>query len=150
MEKIKQSIESKLNSQAGKDIMVVFIVVLVGLSSFGLGRLSKEDINKGLKVEYTDQQANTINTLDSLNTLDSFENQNLNSQNISQVNTENTQKVPAIPNSVGKSFFASSRGQKYYSIGCSAGKTIKQENKVYFSTKTDAEKAGYELSSSCK
>ena len=144
MEKIKQSIESKLNSQAGKDIMVVFIVVLVGLSSFGLGRLSKEDINKGLKVEYTDQQANTINTLDS------FENQNLNSQNISQVNTENTQKVPAIPNSVGKSFFASSRGQKYYSIGCSAGKTIKQENKVYFSTKTDAEKAGYELSSSCK
>jgi len=146
MEKIKQFLESKLNSQKGKDIMIVFIVVLVGLSSFGLGRLSKNEVNTGLKIEYTDQQANTINTIKS------FENKNLNlnSQNISQVNTENTQKVPVVPNSIGKSFFASSRGQKYYSIGCSAGKTIKQENRIYFFTNEEAEKAGYELSSSCK
>jgi len=124
MEKIKQFLESKLNSQKGKDIMIVFIVVLVGLSSFGLGRLSKNEVNTGLKIEYTDQQANIINTIYS--------------------------KVPIVSNSIGKSFFASSRGVKYYSIGCSAGKTIKQENRIYFFTNEEAEKAGYELSSSCK
>ncbi|MFZ2072803.1 MAG: hypothetical protein WA101_01975 [Minisyncoccia bacterium] len=48
-----------------------------------------------------------------------------------------------------KKYFASNRGQKYYSIGCSAGKTIKQENRIYFSTPSEAEQAGYTISSSC-
>lgn len=132
MEKIKSFFESS----KGKDIMVIFIVVLVGLSSFELGRLSKNDADAGLKVSYTDQQANII-----LPTENFFNNKS---------NTDSAVKaVPAVSSSVGKSFFASSRGQKYYSVGCSAGKTIKQENRIYFSTKAEAEKAGYELSSSC-
>mgnify|MGYP001583426826 FL=1 len=47
-------------------------------------------------------------------------------------------------------YFASSRGTKYYSLGCSAGKTIKEENRIYFATSTEAQGAGYELSSSCQ
>ncbi len=53
------------------------------------------------------------------------------------------------PETSGRNFFASSKGSKYYSEGCSGGKTIKKENKVYFDTKEEAEKAGYTLSSSC-
>jgi hypothetical protein len=119
MEKIKHFIES----DKGKDILIVIIIILVGLGSFGLGRLSKKPKNEGLRVEYTGETSNAIQAVQSAQ----------NSQNSSQ-----------------KAFFASSKGSKYYSVGCSAGKTIKQENRVYFDTREDAEGAGYELSSSCR
>ncbi|OGI71635.1 hypothetical protein A3B84_00060 [Candidatus Nomurabacteria bacterium RIFCSPHIGHO2_02_FULL_35_13] len=113
MEKIKQFSET----DKGKDIFVIIIIILVGLGSFGLGRLSKSDSNKGIKIEYEGQEANVIKSVES---------------------------------SSLKNFFASNRGTKYYSISCGAGKTIKEENRVYFETSTEAESAGYELSSSCR
>jgi len=125
MEKIKQFIES----DKGKDILTVLIVILVGIGSFELGRLSKND-SSGIKIEYTGQKEGQ--TVD---------------QAANAVGAANTAFAA---NSSGKTFFASSRGKKYYSIGCSAGKTIKQENRIYFSTKEEAERAGYELSSSCR
>lgn len=125
MEKIKLFIES----DRGKDILTVIIVILVGLGSFGLGRLSKNNPAGGLKIEYRDQGASGITT------------------------TEFNQNTPLIKkesiDTTGKNFFASSRGTKYYPLGCSAGKTIKQENRVYFDTALEAEKAGYTLSTSC-
>lgn len=125
MEKIKLFIES----EEGKDILTVIIVILVGLGSFGLGRLSKNAPNSGLKIEYRDQGANGISTAKS-------------TQYVPQLKPNNT-NIP------GKNFFASSKGTKYYSLGCSAGKTIKQDNRVYFDTALEAEKAGYTLSTSC-
>ena len=122
MEKIKQFLES----EKGKDIMIVIIVILVGLGSFELGRLSKEDSSSGVKIEYPNQEENQTTGVPL-------------SKNSPEINT----------NSTSKTFFASSKGSKYYSIGCSAGKTIKQENRIYFDTKEEAEGAGYELSSSC-
>ncbi len=129
MEKIKYFIDS----EKGKDILVVLIVILIGLASFGLGRLSKNTISSGIKIEYS----NTLN------------NQDANA--VSAVNYINSQSSQKITNSSSsKTFFASNRGSKYYSIGCSGGKTIKQENRVYFATGEEAERAGYELSSACK
>jgi len=46
MEKIKQFIVS----EKGKDIIVVLIVILVGLASFQLGRLSKEAEGAGCEL----------------------------------------------------------------------------------------------------
>ena len=125
MEKIKQFIES----EKGKDILIVIIVILVGLSSFELGRLSKNNLNTGVKIEYPNQ----------------VENQQANTESIS-----NFPQVIQNSNIAGKTFFASNRGSKYYSLGCSAGQTIKQENRVYFTNKEEAERAGYELSNSCR
>lgn len=142
MQKIKQFIES----DRGKDIFVVIIVLLVGLSSFGLGRLSKNTTNQGVSVEYLNQDQMNQNQG---NVLSAFT-EETNTNTIKSGTQVNSNKLPSVSNSVGKSFFASNRGQKYYSIGCSAGKTIKQENRVYFATKAEAEKAGYELSSSCR
>jgi len=114
-----------MGSEQGKDIFMVIIVILVGLGSFGLGRLSKNSQNPGIKIEYPDpienQESNVISAVTDVGR----------------------------PTS-GKTFFASNRGTKYYSFGCSAGKTIKQENRIYFNTREEAEKAGYELSSSCQ
>lgn len=129
MEKIKRFIES----EKGKDILIVIIVILVGLGSFELGRLSKENGSSGIKIEYPNQienqSANVVSAVD----------------NISKTIFNTT-----IQSSTGKTFFASNRGTKYYTISCSAGKTIKQENRVYFTTGEEAQKAGYELSSACK
>jgi len=130
MEKIKLTILHWIESEKGKDIMVVIIVILVGLGAFELGRLSKGTASTGIKIQYPNgtivEGANVISS------------------------TTSAKKVSAVNNSTGKTFFSSNRGTKYYSLGCSGGKTIKQENRVYFSTKEEAEKAGYELSSSCK
>lgn len=124
MEKIKLFLES----EKGKDILVIMIVILVGLGSFELGRLSKETNSEGIKIEYPSQnQTKTANVISA---------------------TESDSGRPTSEKS-NKTFFASSRGSKYYSISCSAGKTIKQENRVYFTTGEEAEVAGYTLSSSC-
>ena len=132
MEKIKYFIQS----EKGKDILIIIIVILVGLSSFQLGRLSKENTsNNGIRIEYPLNDQNIP-----LET------------NLSQINGNNTPKttqINQIKTQVTGNYFASKRGKKYYPVGCSAGNTIKQENKIYFSTSTDAEKVGYELSGSC-
>lgn len=132
MEKIKQFIDS----EKGKDILIVIIVILVGLGSFQLGRLSKENGSEGIKIDYTgvNQDKNTnqaTNVISAISGIGSLESTNPTSQK------------------TDKNYFASNRGSKYYSLSCSAGKTIKQENRVYFTTGEEAEQAGYTLSSSC-
>ncbi len=129
MEKIKQF----WVSEEGKDILVVLIVILVGLGSFGLGRLSKGSQGAGIRIEYTEAAAQAANSASAL------------------IPEENLPKVSDLTaSSLGKSFFASSRGTKYYPAGCSAGKSLKLENRIYFATREDAEAAGYTLSGSCK
>lgn len=132
MEKIKCFIDNCIESEKGKDILTVLIVIFVGTGSFFLGRLSKVE-NGELKVEYPSIQAN----LSQIGT------------NTGQ-NTTNTTVQTATTTKQNGNYFASSRGKKYYTISCSAGKTIKQENRIYFATSAEAEKAGYTLSSSCQ
>ena len=137
MEKIKQF----LNDEKGKDVLTIILVILVSLSSFGLGRLSKSTQNNSIKINYGNQSATSLNSgiLEDYSDLKSI---NINSK------PSSSSLAPNTPNTT-KKFFASNRGQKYYPLSCSAGKSIKQENRVYFSTPMEAEKAGYELSSSC-
>lgn len=130
LEKIKQFLET----ERAKDIAVMAIIILVGLGSFGLGRLSEKEVKEGLKIGYYGPETGS----EALK----GQNQGLDLGNRSLA--QNAQK------SAIKNFFASNRGTKYYTLSCSAGKTIKEENRVYYETSTEAEKAGYTLSSSCK
>ncbi len=123
MGKIKQFLES----EKGKDILVIVIIILVGLGAFELGRLSKESKNSGIEIEYLNQTGTQANVVSATN---------------SATNTA--------PVSSRKNFFASNRGSKYYPVGCAGGKNIKQENKIYFVTSEEAEGAGYELSDTCR
>ena len=133
MEKIKHFLES----EKGKDILVVIIVILVGLASFELGRLSKENTSNGVKIEYPGQEANAITGYE-------------NDSNTPILGIKNGTKANSNQSSDKNNFFASKKGKKYYSIDCSAGKTIKEENKIYFNSGEEAEKAGYTLSSACQ
>ena len=145
MEKIKQFISETIQSEKGKDILTIIIIILVGLGCFELGRLSVENSPSDTKIsppdssqtttDTTNQTANVISATKSTNNTFSTKIQNSN---------------PAgLPAQTGKNFFASSRGKKYYPIDCSAGKNIKQENRIYFTTGEEADKAGYTLSSAC-
>lgn len=55
--------------------------------------------------------------------------------------------------SVGKesgSFVASKQGKKYFPVDCGTAKSIKEENKVFFGSESEAVAAGYERSLTCK
>lgn len=46
--------------------------------------------------------------------------------------------------------FGSKNGHTYYTVGCTAGNRVKPENRVYFSSETDAGDKGYSKSKLCK
>jgi hypothetical protein len=146
MEKIKSFINETLQSDKGKDILIVIIIILVGIGCFELGRLSKNNDFGGIKITTTPidlpAQAGTGSNIDQgiQQSINPSVNQTANV--LGAIEFQNS-------NSSGKTFFASSKGKKYYTISCSAGKTIKQENRIYFTTGEEAQKAGYTLSSSC-
>ncbi len=118
LEKIKHFISSPL----GTDILTVLIIILVGIGSFGLGRLSKKDPQNGLKIGYKGGE--------------------LVEANMAHL------PVKSATSQAG-AFFASNKGTKYYPLGCSAGQNIKKENRIYFETGEEAEASGYTLSASC-
>jgi hypothetical protein len=45
---------------------------------------------------------------------------------------------------------ASKNGTKYHFLWCPGASTIKEENKIYFTSKEEAEKAGYKPAVNCK
>jgi len=50
----------------------------------------------------------------------------------------------------GAQFVASKNGSKYHPVGSGTAKRIKDENKVYFASKEEAEQAGFEAGKSVK
>ena len=108
------------------DITLIFIVILVGTASYGLGRLS---VDKG----GNSATPNKVVILDGED-LDPTEDK------ILSENTETNE---------GK-YLASRNGTKYYTKDCSGAKTINEENKIWFSSEEEAELAGYEKSSTCQ
>ncbi len=136
MEKIKLF----LGSDSGKDILTVIVIILVGLGSFGLGRLSTRGESEGLKIEYTRPN------IELRAQVPQIPENGQNPQNDQKEAPEVTQESKPVI----RTFFASKKGSKYYSASCGGGKTIKPENKIYFSSKEEAEGAGYELSSTCR
>lgn len=138
MEKIKQFTESNL----GKDVLSISIIIFVGLGSFGLGRLSNGVSEPGITV--TEYNLANVGSALSPASVESIKKPTNPTVTISK--SESKPSVIKTP----KNYFGSSRGSKYYSIGCTGGKTLKEENKIWFASKEEAEKAGYELSSTCK
>jgi methylphosphotriester-DNA--protein-cysteine methyltransferase len=98
---------------------------MVSLISFGLGMLSKIKGNKiPVKVE------NFISTDSSMSS--SF-------SNIEMVYKATDDKV-----------VASKNGAKYHYLWCSGAQSIKEENKIFFNSIEEAQKAGYTPASNCK
>ena len=125
IEYLKQKIKSVENILDNKDILVVLIIILTSFASFGLGRLSKIDESKTpISIE--------------------------NSASVYPYTANN--KVNNVPDKKNNKqiYVASKNGTKYYFRWCSGANRIKQSNKVSFSSKEDAVKAGYTPAKNCK
>jgi hypothetical protein len=111
-------------------IIYLFIIVIVGISAFMLGRLSLYSTD-GLN-----SPKMTLNSTNNLNLKEALSNSKIAP---SEVYTQGE-----------KRYLASKNGKMYYSLGCSGANRIKDENKVWFSTAIDAEKSGFSFATSCK
>lgn len=132
MKKIKQILES----DKGRVILIITIVILTSLASFGLGRVSKSKESNGLRVLYKELSEDTTSVTTS------------NGLNLSS-NTQNELNIAKFQEGAKKGFVASKIGNKYYPIDCSAANNLKESNKIYFSTEKEAINAGYTKSASC-
>ena len=124
---IKEKIKAYKN-----DIFIVLVIILVALISFGLGRLSKIRENKA-PVTIENLGASMINSQENLTQND----QNIKSNQI-QINSSQGMLI------------GSKNGTKYHFPWCSGAQRIKEENKIWFSNKEEAEKAGYSPAANCK
>ncbi len=117
------------------DLILVIVIILVALISFGLGRLSKIRENK------------TPITVDSSTALGAGNAVS----NVSGALSDAELSTNSPKLGVGeKLYVASKSGTKYHYPWCSGATNIKEENKIWFSSKEEAEKAGYSPASNCK
>jgi hypothetical protein len=118
------------------DIFIVIIMILLGLSSFGLGRLSALE-KKGSDVQI---EAPSKEDLD---------------LEVKPAQTSNIPKVSAIKEAITNqttqtntdAVFASKTGKRYYFSWCTS--QVKEENKVWFDTPALAEATGLTLAANC-
>jgi hypothetical protein len=112
-------------------IWALGIIILATTASFGLGRLSVlEDSSDGVVYFPAVRNQAVANVSDTIN-----------------VDNRVTEVVPAVDSG---SYVASKNGTRYYFPWCGGSKQIKEENKVWFDTKEEAEKAGYSPAQNCK
>ncbi len=123
------NLPDKIKRYTGLDhitLINILIIILVGFSAFGLGRLSVKNNTPG------DLGASIYKA-----------------EVVGNVTTNNSTNIPASKVSGGK-YVASKNGKLYYTANCSGVKRIKDSNKIWFETAIEAEKYGLTLSSTCK
>ncbi len=110
------------------DTILAGIIITTAIVSFVLGRYS------------------VINSVESGHVLSSNPPQILKVED-----TTSTSSSSPIANSVqNQQYVASKTGTKYHLPWCAGAKQMKEENKIWFNTKEEAEKAGYLPASNCK
>lgn len=122
---------------ADTDVLLTILIVIVGLSSFFLGRASVGVLENGRNLPQVN--ANTIEASESREVTESV---------------FPTQKKSVLPAESGApvegGYVASKSGTKYHLPWCGSAKQIKEENKIWFATKAEAEAAGYLPAANCK
>ena len=117
------------------DLFLGLVIVLVAFGSFGLGRLSKIE---GAKTPIRIENAPEV-TADTFKPLDGAK----------KVSNNIAQTANIIGATTGQ-LVASKSGKKYYYPWCTGVQKIKEENRIYFASKTEAEARGYTPSATCK
>lgn len=120
-------------SQNKREIVLTIGVFLIAVVSFQIGLLWKINAKQGNNVaisEFGSMQAN----LGAVTTDLAGDN----------VDAPIPAAVPA-----EKLFIASKNSKKYHKISCSWANRINEENKIYFSSREETEKLGFEAASCC-
>ena len=118
----------KFCKENNKELYLAAIIILVATISFGLGRLSK------IREEKTPITIENVAVATSTEII---------------ANTTNSQRA-TLTVDANKIFVASRNGKNITTPGATVRKKIKESNKVWFSTKEEAEKSGYQPAENCK
>lgn len=143
-EKIKSFKGSLLERLGGEEGVhrwyTATIVVLVGLSSFGLGRLSiLDEAREPIVIEETSvpEAANLVQTPQASG----------NTQTAAVSNSLSSANTPAETPATGK-IMASKNGTRYYFAWCSSN--IAEKNKIWFNSEAEARAKGLLPAANCK
>lgn len=126
-----------------RDAIFIGIAVLIATGSFGLGVVAGREGGEGepddkvliQKPEPTEVAPAAVGAAP---------------EPTSETKTSASSKPAPPPAASGGEYVASKTGTKYYLPWCGTAKRIKEENKVWFSSKAEAESAGYEPAKNCK
>lgn len=122
-----------LVSRKARDIGLVSAIVFLGALSFGLGRLSAYG-QTGPQVTLCGTAPLAPTTI-TANVLQGIQ----------------PAPIPATSNPTNAgTYVASKNGSAYHFPWCSGAQRIREENKIWFATKEEAEAAGYRPASNCK
>lgn len=112
-------------------IWAICLIIFASTASFGLGRLSAMDASEEAVI-YIPAAQNQVATA------------------VGARIGEDNSVLESSPTEGSGSYVASKNGTRYYFPWCGGSKQIKEENKVWFDTKEQAEKAGYSPAQNCK
>lgn len=142
-------------AERSKGWLLVAILILSSTASFGLGILAGQEQGRGApeddfwieKLGEPGGQPAAVGTAVAP------------SGSVTAMPASSVAPAPSSPSSVelpppapamAGSYVASKTGTKYYLPWCGTAKRIKEENKVWFASKAEAEAAGYAPASNCK
>jgi Metal binding domain of Ada len=137
-----QEISSNFKHFLGKgDMSLTFLIVAVAVCSFFLGRASYSP-------QITPSQVISTETPHGASVIQTREAESIEGERQFSKTSETSQTNSGAASEGG--YVASKSGEKYHLPWCSGAKRIKEENKIWFKTKAEAEAAGYEPASNCK
>ncbi len=114
-----------INFSLFQKLFLSFVIILIALLAFGIGRLSVVGNREPIKIEYD--------------------------PNLTEWSTPSVDQTANVINAVKKGeVIASKNGARYHYPYCPGAKQIKEENKIIFATVAAAEAAGYSLAANCK
>ncbi len=123
---VMNNIPDLTQSRKTSNYAIIVTIILLGILSFGLGRLSA----------LSDKNEPRISIC---------KNKNIEIKSDTTAITINSQEKQK-----AKQYVASKKGHVYHLPWCSGAKRIKETNKIWFETKKEAEKAGYKPAGNCK
>lgn len=128
---IREKAEKIKHYALNERLFSAFLIVVVGIAGYGLGRLSMKQENSGTVIRGAaeDQVVKGKNTVSNL---------------------PHTNTITAEPGTIEGGYVASKNSNKYHLPWCSGAQSISEANKIWFSTKEEAEEAGYQPAGNCK
>lgn len=121
-----------------KEFLLSFTIVLFGILSFGLGRLSKTynyGLNSALLAPKGMLEEITVNQV-------SFDGEKLSASTAKSIDQKSYEEKGIV--------VASKTGKKYHLPWCTGAKNIPENNKIWFNSIDEAKKAGYTPALNCK
>lgn len=117
----------KIDELSRSELYTIALIILIGFAGFGLGRLSLIEENKeDVKIEFPEYLSASV------------------------LNGQKTDKEITSTIITQGLIVASKNSSKYHYPWCSGGKSISEQNKIYFDSIEEALKAGYTPAKNCK